>query len=296
MKPAPNPARGVRPQRGFTLIELLVVIAIIAILAAMLLPVLSKAKAKTQGIQCLNNHRQLTLAWRMYAEDNRDQLPYATATPGSAYEAYSWVQGVMDFNPANRSNWDVNVDIKRSPLWPYCGNSTAIWKCPADQSTVTPRVGIYANQAVRRVRSMAMSIWVGGWKHTDGSVTDAGCSGPAWRVYSKLSDMVQPGPTLTWVLMDEREDRINYGNAFTDMTGYPNQPQQWRFHYDYPAWYHNLACGFSFADGHSEIKRWTDPRTMPPIEKGGSWNATEYVASPGNRDIFWMQERSTRLK
>ena len=282
--------------RGFTLIELLVVIAIIAILAAMLLPALTKAKVKTQGIQCMNNHRQLMLAWRMYAEDNRDVLLYATATPGNQYAPYSWVQGVLDFNTGNPSNWDVNQDIKRSPMWQYCGNSVGIWKCLADQSTIVPASGSFAGQTVPRIRSMAMSIWVGGWKQDDGTVTDAGCTGPEWRVYSKLSDMVNPGPVRTWVLMDEREDRINYGNAFTDMYGYPNNPPSWRFHYDYPGSYHNRAGGFSFADGHAEIKKWLDGRTTPPIQKGGSWNATEYVASPRNQDIFWMQERSTRKK
>ena len=281
---------------AFTLIELLVVIAIIAILAALLLPALSKAKLKTQGIQCMNNHRQLALAWRMYAEDNADVLPYATATPNSRYAPFSWVQGVMDYNPGNASNWDVNQDIKKSPMWQYCGNSVGIWKCPADQSRVTPSSGPFAGQTVPRVRSMAMSIWVGGWKHEDGSVTDADCSGPLWRVYSKLSDMVRPGPVKTWVLMDEREDRINFGNAFTDMTGYPDLPASWRFHYDYPGSYHGRAAGFSFADGHAEIKKWVDYRTVPPIQKGAAWNATEYVASPRNQDIFWMQERSTRRK
>jgi prepilin-type N-terminal cleavage/methylation domain-containing protein len=276
-------------QQGFTLIELLVVIAIIAILAAMLLPVLGKAKLKAQGVQCMNNHRQLSLAWRMYSEDNRDTLPYATADP--TYADYSWVQGVLDFNPNNRSNWDVNVDIKRSPLWAYCGNSVGIWRCPADRSTV--RV---AGQNLPRVRTMSMSIWVGGWKQDNGAVTDANCSGPAWRVYSKFTDMANPGPARTWVFLDEREDKINYGNAFTDMTGYPNAPSSWQFHFDFPGSYHHRACGFSFADGHSELKRWLDERTMPPIQTDGSWNAQVYVPSPGNQDIFWMQDRSTRLK
>src|SRR5215468_7172727 len=105
-----------RVLRAFTLIELLVVIAIIAILAAMLLPALMKAKLKTQGVQCMNNHRQLMLAWRMYTEENRDVLLFSTATIGSIYAPYSWVQGVMDFNTANASNWDPDVDIKKSPM------------------------------------------------------------------------------------------------------------------------------------------------------------------------------------
>lgn len=279
---------------AFTLIELLVVIAIIAILAAMLLPALTKAKLKAQGVQCMNNHRQLMLAWRMYLEENRDVLLYATATPGSIYAPYSWVQGVLDFDPANRSNWDPNVDIKKSPLWQYCGNSLGIWKCPADRSTVVPPFGQLAHQAVPRVRSMSMSIWVGGWMDPVRGQYDADCSGPQWRLYKKLTDMVEPGPARTWVFLDEREDKINYGNFFTDMTGYPDSPRSFQFHFDYPASYHHRACGFSFADGHAELKRWLDARTMPPLQIGGSWSSAAYVASPGNPDIFWLQERSTR--
>ena len=98
------------------------------------------------------------------------------------------------------------------------------------------------------------------------------------------------------MLVDEREDRINFGNAFTDMTGYPEALNQLRFHFDYPGSYHGRACGFSFADGHAELKKWRDDRTVPPIQKGAAWNASEYVASPRNQDILWMQERSTRKK
>jgi prepilin-type N-terminal cleavage/methylation domain-containing protein/prepilin-type processing-associated H-X9-DG protein len=279
-------------RRGFTLIELLVVIAIIAILAAMLLPALAKSKLKAQGIMCMNNHRQLMLAWRMYSEENRDVLLFATADANGRNAPYSWIQGLLDYDANNRSNWDVEQDIKKSPMWPYCGNAVGIWKCPADLSTVTPASGIFAGKTVPRVRSMAMSIWVGGWEGRD-----AGCSGPAWRVYSRFTDMQDPGAARTWVLLDEREDRINYGNAFTDMIGYPDAPISARFHFDFPGSYHNRAGGFSFADGHAEIKRWRDERTVPPVQKGVTlFYGQEYVPSPRNQDIFWMQDRSTRKK
>ena len=285
-----------REFRAFTLIELLVVIAIIAILVAMLLPGITKAKLKAKGVGCMNSHRQLMLAWRMYAEENRDVILYSTATPRSIYEPYSWVQGVLDYDAANESNWNPDKDIKKSPMWQYCGNSLGIWRCPADRSTVVPSTGPFAGQTVPRIRSMSMSIWVGGWMDPAAGQWDANCSGPEWRVYKKLTDMADPGPAKIWVFLDEREDKINYGNFFTDMTGYPDVRATWQFHYDMPGFYHHRACGFSFADGHAEIKRWRDERTMPPIKVGGNWSSAPYIASPRNQDIFWLQERSTRRK
>src|SRR5271167_2053047 len=130
MKKMPTKSPGSRPGqiRGFTLIELLVVIAIIAILAALLLPALQRSKLKAQGIQCMNCHRQLALAWRMYNDDNHDQILYASGDQ-TAFEPGVWMSGGLDFNGSNPSNYDPSVDIYRSPMWPYCGKNANIFKC-----------------------------------------------------------------------------------------------------------------------------------------------------------------------
>jgi prepilin-type N-terminal cleavage/methylation domain-containing protein len=275
---------------GFTLVELLVVIAIIAILAAMLLPALDKARLKAQGLKCMNDHHQLTMAWRMYTDDNTDLLLYASRHPSyPQLNPYAWVLGDLDFNPNNPSNWDPDVDIKRSPLWTYCGQSVGVWKCPADRSAV-----VVAGETKPRVRSMSMNAWVGGFAGRDGGYSGGDnrtLGGSLWRVYLKMGEFRDA--SSTFLLMDMREDSIDWGNFFTDMTGWPDEPGRANF-FDLPASYHHRAGGLSFEDGHAEIKRWQDDRTMPGLVPNGM--VRDVFRSPDNPDVMWLQNRATRRR
>jgi prepilin-type N-terminal cleavage/methylation domain-containing protein/prepilin-type processing-associated H-X9-DG protein len=277
MKTSQVPHSGVHPSRpsrraGFTLIELLVVIAIIAILASMLLPALAKSKTKAQGIGCLNNLRQMMLGWRLYADDFNELLLIARDNVVDKPRVV-WVTGWLDYTSAP-SNWDPNVDIVKSPLMPYIGQSIVIWKCPADHVTVKNAKGL----RLPRVRSNSMSQ-----VFDDGTWLPA----PTWRVYRTMTGIVNP--VKTWVLVDEHPDSVN-DPAFAVQMAKPDAKTAQII--DVPASYHNGACGFSFADGHSEIHKWLGSNIKRPV-KNSLMPLPVGAAGDSLKDLLWMSENTT---
>jgi len=278
-------------RRAFTLIELLVVIAIIAILAAMLFPVLSRSKQKAQGTLCLNNGKQMMTAIFLYTGENEELFP-PNPDDGNIVPGYNWCGGKAGIGGPQEFDDDVLKDPNRSLLFPYLKGDVSVFHCPSDK-----RWGSFNGHEVPAARTFSMNQAVGTidptfdqYRTGHSGVPNLPVNGPwlnnqynhranaPWCTYGKLSSVTQPGPAMLWVLLDEDANGLNDA-AF----GFGMEQPIW---VDAPGTYHDGGCGFAFADGHSEAHHWASP--APKIADNNP-----IVEDTDKQDWLWMRARTS---
>ena len=291
-----------RCARGFTLVELVVVILVIAVLAALLLPVLARSKAQARTTYCLNNKRQLATAWLMYAQESRDHLAYNSYAFGMLVsgegmpDAPNWVTSEMDWTTQNFStNLAGLIEDTNSSLAPYVAHDAAPYHCPEDTFLNPAQRALGWSQRVRSVSMnfvMGDGILDGGPKHDGGGVdyyeTSANSQIDISHYFIRIEDLASMGPSMACVFLDEHPDSMYLSPAFA--IGYNPNYLLWR---QLPASYHDGGCTFSFADGHEEYKKWIVPQTCVPITcTNWVYTYSPFPPSTDLRDWYWFVHRS----
>jgi len=288
-----KPTMARRTHAGFTLIELLVVIAIIAILAALLLPALSAAKKKAQGIACINNMKQLDLAWLIYASDYNDQLPLnppgnpSNNTGTAGVTSPAWVAGWELHQPASSAD-NTNTALMVSPNLQQYGSigsyikSAGSYHCPGDAS-VDPKYG-------SRVRSCSMNGLVGFAPDANFTAAQAGFTG--YQIFTKSTDFKTLSPSDAFVFLDEQAISIDDGWFWVNPKGYiPGGNTASLTMDNLPAVYHNNCSSFSFADGHAEIHRWLSSTFGTSVS--GTTSTSVSAGSGIFQDLLWLVSHAT---
>ena len=276
---------------GFTLIELLVVIAIIAILAGMLLPALAKAKTKAQGIMCMSNNKQLVLGWQLYAGDYDDACANNYTIPGTESAITTrrfdnWVNNVMSWGAGNsvlEQSITNEAWVKNGVLGKYTAGAVGIYKCPADNQVSPAQRRAGWN---RRMRTQSMNA-IFGRSEPLGNPNPGGKSWGWGNAYIQMLKLSQVrAPATTWLTLDEHPDSVNDAFFIND----PNA-STWG---DFPGSQHNGACGFSFADGHAEIKKWLSNATKQKVyyDYGRVPKIALTEANKGKADQRWVNDRT----
>jgi len=270
-------------QKAFTLVELLVVIAIVAILASLALPPLARAKGRGQSTYCLNNLRQFGLALHLYAGDHEDTLPYNMGRQGTRQtvdsgEFLNWVNNVM--------TWELDPDntntalLMKGGLGSYFSGATTVYRCPSDTalSAVQRQAGWR-----ERVRSISMNAMLGNaGEFLAGGVNT---NNPSYRQFFRMSAV--PMPVQIFAFVEEHPDSINDGYFINRFYS-----DQW---IDLPASYHNGGANFTFADGHSEFRRWAHASTMPPARPDAA-GLPMPVKESDSADFKWVLDRTSVRK
>ena len=293
MKSPHDPNAEAQTTAAFTRIELLAVVAAVSLIASVLLPALGREISRDSRVFCLFRMNRLAQAMTLYAQDSRGWLP-PNGDDGSTVAFWDWVGGQAGPGGAQEFNPDILRDPTRALLTPYLQGDISVYRCSMDQ-----RMGSYQGTnstligtKVPAARTVSMNGAVGTLPYANSAVYGPWLSGShyeavgsTWFCYGRMSDFVRPGPAATFTFIEEDANSVNDGAL--GCVG-PSSPQKYMW-IDWPATYHDMAGGVSFADGHAEMHRWLDSRTR--VVNGVVSPGTQ----PGNPDIDWLAQRTSAL-